>query len=310
MTGASNENVPNLNPLDVQTFFADRLKVPDGTGLMECRYHYTTPDVLENFLVDEGDLLCTHCRAVNDSREFIVGAKVVIEYMKARQWSKNLIERVVNHVNGATQFDMAMPWIFSLSLYNDSLFQWSNYTDRKEGGYAIGFSEELIEQLTIKRVVKANQNSKLPVSTFFFACLYLGIDDVFAWLDEFFKEHITPGIVYAPSIENHLANEIVSIALMVAMFIKEKSFFIEGEWRLALVPNFDAAYDDVVSIGGRPRLRARIKDDIGLLRDAIKSVVVSPHGRRETLYLNALNLKRRHKANFNVAFSSSSYRGL
>ena len=130
MTGV-NESFSNLNPLDIQTFFAERLKVPDGTRLMECRYHYTTPEVLERFLVDDGDLLCTHCRALNDSSEFILGANVVIEYMKARRWAPDLIERVVNHIKGATQFDMTMPWIFSFSLYNDSLFQWSNYTDKK-----------------------------------------------------------------------------------------------------------------------------------------------------------------------------------
>lgn len=126
---------------------------------------------------------------------------------------------------------------------------------------------------------------------------------------EFFKECYDSGVVYATHIEEWQIDKVFALASVAPMFVKEKSFFMEGEWRLVLSPNADEAYKDVVSLAGRPRLRARVKDDIGLLRDAIKSVIVSPQGNRESLYLNALNLKRRYNANYNIAFSASHYRG-
>ena len=265
------ENIPTpIDPFQVRDFLMAYSKVSDGTGMSECCYHYTTADVLKEFLKEDGDILCTHCRTLNDSREFVAGIDLLVSYMKVRNWNLDLITRIENQMKGFAQFDLGMPWIFSLSIYNDSLFQWSNYTDRRNGGYAIGFAVNSFVQLAEKRIVKGNQNPQYPVSTFFLPCLYLGIDDGFRWLDDFFKECYDSGVVHAPYIEDRQINKVFVLASVVPMFIKDKSFFIEGEYRLVLEPNFDEAYKDVVSLAGRPRLRARVKDDIGLVRDAIK----------------------------------------
>ena len=309
MICGATENQVLLDPLAVRSFLMERFKVPDGTGMSECCYHYTTVNVLEEFLKDDGDILCTHCRTLNDSSEFAAGVELLASYMKVRNWNQDLATRIINQMNGFAPFDLGMPWIFSLSIYNDSLFQWINYTDRQNGGYAVGFAVDSLLQMTEKRVVKANQNLRHMVSTFFLPCLYLGIDDGFKWLDDFFKECYDSGVVYALRVEDWQVNNVFALVSVVPMFVKEKSFFFEGEWRLILEPNFDDAYKEVVSLAGRPRMKAHIKDEVGLLRDTIKSVIVSPHGNHESLCLNALNLKRRHKANFNMAFSASRYRG-
>ena len=303
------ENPMQLDPILIRSFFMERFKVPDGTGMAECRYHYTTSDVLEKFLVEDGDLLCTHCRTLNDYNEYIIGVSVLERYMRDRNWNPNLLKRILDQLKGFAQLDLLMPWIFSFSIYNDSLFQWSTYTDKKDGGYAVGFSLGKLQQLVGERIIKANQNDSYPISTFLLPCLYVGIDDIYNWLDGFLKEHIDSGAVYASQLDVEHMRKIFLLTSVAPLCIKERSFFMEGEWRLVLVPNFNTAYDSVVSIAGRPRLWARVRNDIGLLRDTIKSVIVSPHGRREALYLNALNLKRRHRANFNIVYSTSSYRG-
>ena len=64
----------HLNSFEVQSYLIDHLNVADGTAPATCVYHYTTADVLEKFLADDGDLLCTHCRSLNDSGEFLFGA--------------------------------------------------------------------------------------------------------------------------------------------------------------------------------------------------------------------------------------------
>lgn len=294
---------------DVQSYLMEHLNVQDGTAPSACRYHYTTADVLEKFLSDDGDLLCTHCRALNDGGEFIVGANHFIDYMKDRKWNQELIMKVSNQIRGFAQYDFSMPWIFSLSLYNDSLFQWANYTDRKAGGYAIGFSVDKLMDLGLRRVDKANKNVRYPVFTYFLPCIYVGLDNVFEMFDYFFNSYINYDLVYSTRIEDGLVNQIVNMALMVASVVKDKSFYFEGEWRLVISANFDEAYKRVKSIGGRARMPVCVKDDVGLLRDMISSVIVSPHGRRDSLYINALNLKRKHDANFNIVFSASSYRG-
>ena len=303
------DNQEQLDPLLVREFLMERFKVPDDTEMSECCYHYTTADVLEKFLIKDGDLRCTHCRALNDRNEYFVGVDALDEYMQNRNWNQNLSKQIINQLKGFAQFDLGMPWIFSFSIYNDSLFQWTTYTDKKEGGYAIGFSISSLQQLVEKRNAKGNVDATCPVTTYLLPCLYVGIDDIFGRLDDFFKQYIASGAVYASELDDQSVKKIFLLASVAPLFIKEKSFFIEGEWRLVLEPNFNEAYDCVESIGGRPRMWARVNDDIGLLRDVIKSVIVSPHGKRESLYVNALNLKRRYKANFKITFSHSSYQG-
>ncbi len=89
-----------LDPFQVRDFLMVHSKVPDGTGMSECCYHYTTADVLEEFLKEDGDILCTHCRTLNDSREFAAGVDLFASYMKTRNWNHNLATRVINQMNG------------------------------------------------------------------------------------------------------------------------------------------------------------------------------------------------------------------
>ena len=51
------DNQVQLDPLLVRAFLMERFKVPDGTEMSECCYHYTTADVLEKFLLQEGEIL-------------------------------------------------------------------------------------------------------------------------------------------------------------------------------------------------------------------------------------------------------------
>ena len=263
MADVSN-TVPHLNSIEVQSYLMERLNVPDGTALAKCVYHYTHADVLEKFLDDDGDFLCTHCRSLNDGGEFIVGASHFIDYMKDRNWNQELIVRVTKQISGFAQYDLSMPWIFSFSWYNDSLSHWSNYTDRKDGGYAIGFSVDKLMDLELRRADKANENIKYPVFTYYLPCIYVGIDDVFAEFDKFFQEHINSGEVYSARIDNHLVTEVMCKALMVAAVVKDRSFYTEGESRLVISANYDEAYTRIKSIGGRARMPVLVKDDVGL----------------------------------------------
>lgn len=305
----SDNSIAPLDSFKVQSYLIDHLNVSDGTAPASCVYHYTTADVLANFLADDGDLLCTHCRSLNDGGEFLIGAGHFIDYMKERNWNRDLIVQVTKQISGFAQYDLSMPWIFSFSWYNDSLPQWSVYTDKRDGGYAIGFSADKLIELGAIRSDKANMDGHYPVTTYYLPCIYVGIDDVFAEFDKFFQGHLDSGDVHSARINDHLVNEVVSMALMVAAVVKDRSFYMEGESRLVISANFDEVYERIKSIGGRARMPAFVKKDIGPLRDMIRSVIISPHGKRDSLFVNALNLKRKHNANFEIKFSLSPYRG-
>lgn len=305
----SNNNITHFDSFQVTSYLMDHLNVADGTAPAKCVYHYTTADVLEKFLADDGDLLCTHCRSLNDGGEFLFGAGHFIDYMKARSWNQDLIARLTKQISGFAQYDLSMPWIFSFSWYNDFLPQWSVYTDKRDGGYAIGFSVDKLIELGTIRSDKANMDSHYPVTTYYLPCIYVGIDDVFAEFDKFFQGHIDSGDVHSARIDDHLVNEVMCRALVVVAAVKDRSFYMEGESRLVISANFDEAYKRINSIGGRARMPALVKEDIGPLRDMIESVIISPHGKRDSLFVNALNLKRKHNANFEIKFSPSPYRG-
>ncbi len=308
MDGSGN-SFSQLNSMDVQSFLIDHLSMSDGTAPGSCVYHYTTADVLERFLADDGDFLCTHCRSLNDGGEFLLGAGHFVDYMKDRKWNQDLMARVIQQISGFAQYDLSMPWIFSFSWYNDSLSQWASYTDRIDGGYAIGFSVSKLIQLVMARTDKANADNNYPVSTFYLPCVYVGIDDVFAEFDKFFHEHMISGDVNSAQIDDHLVTEVMCKALMVAAVVKDRSFFMEGESRLVISANSEEAYKRIKSIGGRARMPTFVKEDVGPLRDMICSVIISPHGKRDSLFVNALNLKRKYNSTFNIKFSSSPYRG-
>ena len=132
----------------VKRFFVEVFRHPDGTGYLQCIYHYTTANVLERFLADDGDLLCTHYRALNDDSEFREGFNRVLHYAREKRWNVNLLDRIKKLGDHFNEKDIFMPWIFSFSLHNDMLSQWIGYTNPKDGGYAIGFDMRHLKKLT------------------------------------------------------------------------------------------------------------------------------------------------------------------
>ena len=95
----------------------------------------------------------------------------------------------------------------------------------------------------------------------------------------------------------------------MSAMIKEKSFFQETETRLILLVDDKALYRDMISLNGKPRMKANLSQRIGYLRDLIKSVVNSPHGNQDSLYANAMSLKMKYSLEYSIVTSASHYRG-
>ena len=59
--------------LRMREFLWDTTRIDDGSRPFECVYHYTRPNVLNEFIKDGGDFLCSHFRGMNDPYEFLDG---------------------------------------------------------------------------------------------------------------------------------------------------------------------------------------------------------------------------------------------
>ena len=283
----------------------DAFHVPDGTEYLECIYHYTTANVLERFLAEDGDLLCTHYRALNDDSEFREGFERVLQYARKMKWNANLLYRIRKLGDHFNEKDIFMPWIFSFSLHNDMLSQWIGYTDQKDGGYAIGFDIGQLRKLTEEK----NKISQKTPTKVVLNCVYSDVDDVDAKLDEISLDSDLTSYVHSDHLVMEKEAKLLFVVMLMSSMIKEKSFFQESETRLLLFVDDEKLYRDVISIGGKPRMKANLSEKPGYLRDLIKSVVISPHGNQNSLYSNALSLKRKYSLGYSIATSASHYRG-
>lgn len=289
----------------VRRFLLNVNHVPDGTDYLECRYHYTTANVLEKFLSEDGDFYCTHYRALNDDSEFREGFRRVIQYARKKGWNNNLIDRLEKLGNHFNEHDIFMPWVFSFSLYNDMLSQWIGYTNQKTGGYAIGFDMKQLDRLIkARKTITGKQPVKLVVN-----CIYADVDDVDVELDKVFGELRLCSYVYSSQLDIIVEAKLISGVIMMSAMIKEKSFFQEAETRLCLLIDDEIFYHDVISLDGKPRMKANLCERPGYLRDLIKSVVISPHGNQDSLYANALSLKRKYALDYFIVKSTSHYKG-
>lgn len=289
----------------VKRFFFEVFRLPDGTEYLQCIYHYTTANVLERFLADDGDLLCTHYRALNDDSEFREGFKRVLQYARKMRWNVNLLGRITKLGDHFNEKEIFMPWIFSFSLHNDMLSQWIGYTDQNDGGYAIGFDIGQLRKLTEEK----NKLSQKTPTKVVLNCMYSDVDDVDAKLDEIFRDSDLTSYVHSDHLVMEKETKLVFFVMLMSSMIKEKSFFQESETRLLLFVDDEKLYRDVISIGGKPRMKANLSDKPGYLRDLIKSVVISPHGNQNSLYSNALSLKRKYSLGYSIVTSASHYRG-
>lgn len=294
----------------VRDFNNSQFRVDDGSPEGSLLYHYTTADVLPLLLKDDGDFLCTHYQYLNDRAEFVLGQECILRWMLSRGWTIEVLNKLDLVLQQLRKKLFSIPWIASLSTVNDFIYQWNSYTDVKCGGYAIGFDRAFFQNLVDIRNHKCNEHTSYPVSTFFTPCLYIGLDDqqINEWCSQFFKD-VHP-ISDVTLLTDSWLQTFLSSAEVVAATLKHKAFFIESEWRIIQYANFPQVLDDSFMLGGKIRLPLGIKRENLLLRDAIRSIIISPQGDRQRLYETAQFLKQRYgMTNCNLVFSQSPYRG-
>ena len=250
---------------------------PRGTDSRKL-YHYTTVDTFEVMTRRDADFICTYCAAMNDSAEFSIGIKLIKDYMLRHPGA--LDAEMGDALGKLSSNPSFASWSMSFSRDGDSLNQWISYTDRKDGGVAIGFDLD-----DLNRRVHALKNKSGLM--YIVPCLYVGENDkdikkLLDYLFSTYREALMSTARGRGRCVNADSTKWISltIALIFASMVKDGSFKGEHEWRLVMLP-CDTDVRDCEFIAGKPRLRTRLFGEGYGLAEHIVDVVCSPHGHQQ-----------------------------
>lgn len=277
-------------------------------------YHYTSLAVLNEMCKDNGDFFATHFMSLNDTREFFLGVQIALEQLancptlpvKIRDNYPSFQSDARDNIVWLLRKEILSPWIVSFSKDPDSLSQWVAYTDRIQGGVAVGFDLRILQA-----AAKEAQARVLPPARISFhmtRCRYTDESDLPDRIIRFFKSVTTrPGFGRLTTMEQK--RRLVAAVFLCAASIKHKSFSQEKEFRLVLLPSSSEVFRRYRFLGGKPRIKTDLFMGGNHLAQAISSIVISPQGDHRKLVTTVNLLRRQHNLKFPVFFSTSSYNG-
>ena len=294
-------------------------KMPEYFDDKAILYHYTSVDVLNKFLEDEGDFYCTHFGLLNDSSEMMMGLSIVESYLRKKfKWSEKTCVWFRENYNLLVRSGkVVVPWVMSFSRARDSLNQWNMYTNRETGGVAVGFKMGLLWSelgrtpgCYSKATLKANgEKGDIQDKAFelkLLPCLYAESDAIL--IEELFKEFLLPHestfrrigeVTTSKEIDPVNFTEAIFSILEVSSIVKHEAFKNEQEIRLVLLPMTKSLVDCEL-VGGKLRWKTYVcktrKEGDGMkstrkaLRGMIKEVMISPHGDTDMLWTTVRGL--------------------
>lgn len=286
----------------LQTTFPERFS---GRRL----YHYSKPEVLERFFADDADMYCTYYAALNDSHEVVEGWDAVETYMEdVVGMSQDRIAILKNGYRELFYQDVSSPWIMSFSEDRDSLPQWSMYSDHSRGGYAFGFDRDNLAERVVK-LMSAPKNQSCPFDMWLTPCFY-DVESLQRIFDFYFNKHhrVVERFASAGKLAKEDVDAFLNIVSVIAVMVKQGSFKSEREWRLVKFPH-GQMFETCEFVGGKPRHRTELFNPQSPLRNSVKEIVISPHGDRNMLNVNAAIMAMKYHLCIDVTDSGSSYNG-
>lgn len=277
-------------------------------------YHYTTVSVLPEFMKDDADFYCTHCQALNDDDEFVLGLEYVESFI-SREYEVHSTA-FVDKFYRLYEDKWRQPWIMSFTTKKDSLVQWIAYSDKKEGGYAVGFNYKALRNLVHENLIASSES----FNVYLLPCLYLHHKvgesvEIDARADELLSYLLKPlstelGEFVRRKTFSGGSGDIESAVFLFASMVKNASFRYESECRLVIQPmTRESALSNYKVVGGKPRLPSTLFHNSGQLRSMIKSIGISPHGKHNILLDIADLYKAKYGKGIKVYNSSSPYNG-
>jgi hypothetical protein len=190
----------------------------------ETLYHYTDTVGLLSMLSD-GHVWATESRYMNDPREFVHGAELIMEVLEKRLAAKPHPSLVFLKDEVADQIKEKMQnmriFFVSFCTKGDLLSQWRGYGDRG-GGYALGFRSDLLfgpkdegedaPMRVLRRIVYNRTEQRRLVAL---------------WLDAIVAANNVPALFW-------------SFFSEILICFKDYAYREEGEWRLVQFGRFQA----------------------------------------------------------------------
>ena len=230
--------------------------------------HYTSVNVLPEFLKKEMPIYGTHYQFLNDKTEKKYALEKIDGYFKETEYEEYLSE---------IQKKDYTVYIASFSTAADDLNLWRAYAP--QGGFSIQFEEKQIEEAWNTQVGKKIKTSDLFPDKDFTAIttVHYTDEDVAAYLEKQ-KTGIAKGVEARLNLPEQANKEIywtekyiTYYRALSSCFVKHPAFKDEKEYRAAFVAESCESFE---IIGGKPRKLLITLDP----NKAIKSITVSPFG--------------------------------
>ena len=272
-------------------------------------FHYAPSGMLETLFADDADMYCTYYAALNDSHEVVEGWAAVEAYMEDVVGLTQ--DRMAILKKGYRELfyqDISSPWFMSFTEDGDALPQWSMYTDHAKGGYAFGFDRC---ELT-NRIARIKQRKQLPYCQFdmwLVPCFY-DVESLQKIFDFYFNKHheVVERFANAKNLTEDDVSAFLNMVSVIAVMVKHGSFKQEREWRLVKFPH-GQMFEMCELVAGKPRHKTGLFNSQSPLRNSIKEIVISPHGDRNLLNVNAAIMAMKYHLCVDIADSRSSYNG-
>ena len=253
-------------------------------------YHYTSSEILWEFMKPGGDFRCTFYSALSDPTEFYTGMSAETRFWRKLHKELNVdFTMPLYDVSSAAE---SVPWIMSFSAARDETSLWRDYTSRT-GGYAMGFN---VENITKAIIEDSHLEHDKWVLINFLPCIYYGCDDMHK-INELIKYALTEltfefaAFLSRGSEKDRDENERLArtyLWLLLASVIKHKDFRDEQEWRLIVQPlELKSAGRKCEMVGGKIRIASGLCGTRRRLINFIDEIIVSPHGPSDSLRLMA-----------------------
>lgn len=276
----------------------------------EVLYHFTNAKVVCSILSGLSDLTCTDYRYLNDKVEWMIGVDYVKNYID-KKFGFGLAEQFGDTVEACLSSKYYAPWVCSFSAYSDKAALWAMYTDRDNGGYAIGLKKSHIE-----RQVRMMNETNPCIEAYLLPCLYTDtdtndIDGLLEYIADFHSWDIEYNARHTPE---EFRTLLLKYYLVMTYIIKDGSFDYENEWRLILRDTSTGLAVQGLGIENSSlKLKHRVWSSLlkssEMIRLGIESIIVSPHPSssiRDRIELVEC-LKRRYGYTYDVINSKSSY---
>lgn len=276
----------------------------------EVLYHFTNAKVVCSILSELSDLTCSDYRYMNDSVEWMIGVDYVKNYIE-KKFGFGLAEKFGDAVEACLSSKYYAPWVCSFSAYSDKAALWAMYTNRDNGGYAIGLKKSHIE-----RQVRMMNETNPCIEAYLLPCLYTDtdtndIDGILEFIADFHSWDIEYNARHTPE---EFGTLLLKYYLVMTYIIKDGSFDYENEWRLILRDTSTALAVqshniEISNLKLKHRVWSSLLKTRELINSGIENIIVSPHPSstiRDRVE-EAESLKCEHGYSYDIVNSKSSY---